>query len=133
MTEEKQPEEPVTVRELPVIVRLAVDVIMLRSTLPTAIAYTVLWAIVAGHILYECDYFAKWGIESPSTAVKHQFTWHLGTDIRYEAQRLCYVRGQMEREDLINHIDRLQTEYVYLAGHNIDVLPCVTPAPPQER
>ena len=124
----KRPDTPVKVRDFPLAVRLVIDALMLRSTVPTAIAYGVAWSVVAASILWNCDRLAFMGLRSPAVLVRQetrqQIQWMLGNDVSFYYASLCRLPDGILREQMSEHYVRLQMEYKYLAGTEASVQPC---------
>lgn len=122
MTEGHEKEE---LKEMPWWLRLALDVVMLRSTPLTAVIYTILWSSVVIHITWECGYLDQFGFPSHNQKVKQELAWLVSNDGRYFSGVLCKLpEGGWEAEHINEHIDRLQAEYQFLTGHEITLPPC---------
>lgn len=129
--EQKTTDDAVMVRDLPIAVRLVIDALMLRSTVPTAVMYGLLWAAVIVHIAWQCDRLAFIGLRSPAAEAQQQLQWTLGNDAEYFYGVLCRMPDGIAREEVSEHYARVQAEYKYVSGGSYaTVQPCPGAAAP---
>lgn len=123
-------------RKAPFALQLFLDVIMLRSTPLTAVVWGTFLLTVSVHVAWSCGWMAKWGMgegfemAGTSTKVQQQLEWLVSNDARYFYGVLCRLPDGISREQLIEHVDRLQAEYKYISnGQSVSFEPCPLSTP----
>lgn len=125
-------------KKAPFALQLFLDVIMLRSTPLTAVVWGTFLIAVSFHVAWTCGWLEKWGLgggfdmAGSSARVQQQLAWLVSNDARYFYSVLCRLPDGIAREQIIEHVDRLQAEYKYVAnGQAVTFEPCPLTMPPR--
>ena len=126
-------------KKAPFPLELFLDVIMLRSTPLTAVVWGTFLLTVSLHVAWACGWLSRWGIgegfdaAGSAAKVQQQLQWLVSNDARYYFAVLCRLPDGIAREQVADHLDRLEAEYKYLTnGQSVSFSPCPPLAQPAQ-
>jgi hypothetical protein len=133
-------------KQAPWWLRLALDVVMLKSTPLTAVVWGTFFIVVVIHIAYACGWLTRFGIDGGYATeedlkgitteinqnlerTRGDLTWLLKTQIYIASSALCATNTDLgRRADLANYIYQLESEYTAITKESVPTVPC--PPPP---